>query len=85
MFLTNTRPYLQFSVSLFARYFSDPSIVHLKEEKRILIYVKGTTTMEYIIHVIPSSNLQVLVIVIGEVIWMIGRAQVGIDSLLDQV
>ena len=42
MFLTNTRPDLQFSVSLVARYMSDPSAVHLKVAKRILRYVKGT-------------------------------------------
>jgi len=42
MFLTNTRPNLQFSVSLVIGYMSDPSIVNLKEENRILRYVKGT-------------------------------------------
>jgi len=56
MFLTNTRPDLQFSVSLVARYMSDSSIIHLKEEKRILRYVKGTTN--YGIHYTCNSKLQ---------------------------
>ena len=42
MFLCNTRPDIQFAVSLVSRYMNDPSILHLKAAKRILRYVKGT-------------------------------------------
>ena len=58
MFLTNTRLDLQFSVSLVARYMSDPSFVHLKAVKIILRYVKGTT--KYGIHYTCNSKLQLI-------------------------
>jgi len=41
MFLIKTKPYFEFSVSLVARYMSNPSIIHIKVAKRILRYVKG--------------------------------------------
>ena len=56
MFLINTRPYLLFSVSLVARYMSDPSIVHLKVMKRILRYLKGI--VNYGIHYTCNSKLK---------------------------
>ena len=56
MFLTNTRSYLQFSVSLMERYMSDPSIAHLNAAKGILRYVKGT--IDYGIHYECNSKFK---------------------------
>jgi len=48
MFLTNTRPDIQYAVSLVLRYMVDPSELHLQAAKRILRYVKGI--VDYGIH-----------------------------------
>ncbi|WZY76517.1 hypothetical protein YC2023_022901 [Brassica napus] len=42
MYITTTRPDLQFSVSLLSRYMSNPTDLHLQAAKRVLRYLKGT-------------------------------------------
>lgn len=42
MYLTTTRPDLQFSVSLLSRFMSKPNQTHLQAVKRVLRYLKGT-------------------------------------------
>ncbi|XP_017431882.1 secreted RxLR effector protein 161-like [Vigna angularis] len=44
MYLTATRPDIMFSVSLISRYMSKPTELHLQAAKRILRYLKGTTS-----------------------------------------
>ncbi|RDX88104.1 hypothetical protein CR513_30340, partial [Mucuna pruriens] len=44
MYLIATRPDIMFSVSLFSRYMSKPTELHLQATKRILRYLKGTTS-----------------------------------------
>ncbi|PRQ40865.1 putative RNA-directed DNA polymerase [Rosa chinensis] len=44
MYLTATRPDIMFSVSLISRYMSKPTKLHLQAAKRILRYLKGTTS-----------------------------------------
>jgi hypothetical protein len=44
MYLTTTRPDIMFSVSLISRYMSKPTELHLQAAKRILRYLKGTTS-----------------------------------------
>jgi len=44
MYLTATRPDIMFSVSLISRYLSRPTELHLQAAKRILRYLKGTTS-----------------------------------------
>lgn len=44
MYLTATRPDIMFSVSLISRYMSKPTESHLQAAKRILRYLKGTTS-----------------------------------------
>lgn len=43
MYLTNTRPDLQFSVSLLSRFMSSPTKIHMQAVKKVLRYLKGTT------------------------------------------
>ena len=43
MYLTSTRPYIMYAVSLINRYMENPSEVHLLAAKRIFRYLKGTT------------------------------------------
>lgn len=43
MYLTATRPYLMFGVSLISRFMENPKLSHWLAIKRILRYVKGTT------------------------------------------
>ncbi|GKA96682.1 retrovirus-related pol polyprotein from transposon TNT 1-94 [Tanacetum coccineum] len=45
MYLTTTRPDIQFSTVLCARYQSNPKESHLTAVKRILMYLKGTPTL----------------------------------------
>ncbi|GJY58734.1 retrovirus-related pol polyprotein from transposon TNT 1-94 [Tanacetum coccineum] len=45
MYLTATRPDIQFSIVLCARYQSNPKESHLTDVKRILRYLKGTPTL----------------------------------------
>ncbi|GJR37229.1 retrovirus-related pol polyprotein from transposon TNT 1-94 [Tanacetum coccineum] len=45
MYLTATRPDIQFSTVLYARYQSNPKESHLTAVKRILRYLKGTPTL----------------------------------------
>ncbi|GJY01837.1 retrovirus-related pol polyprotein from transposon TNT 1-94 [Tanacetum coccineum] len=45
MYLTTTRPDIQFSIVLCARYQSNPKESHLTAVKRILRYLKGTPTL----------------------------------------
>lgn len=45
MYITTTRPDLQFTVSLLSRYMSRPTKLHLQAVKRVLRYLKGT--MDY--------------------------------------
>ena len=44
MYLTATRPDIMFSVSLISRYMSKPTELHLQAAKRILRYLRGTTS-----------------------------------------
>jgi len=43
LYLTASRPNIQFSVCLWARFQSNPKVSHFKVVKRILKYLKGTT------------------------------------------
>ena len=58
MFLCNTRLDIQFAVSLVSRYMNDPSIVHLKDAKCILRYVKGT--IDYGLHYSHVEKLKLV-------------------------
>ena len=42
MYLTTTRPYIMYSVSLISRYIENPTEIHLLATKRILCYLQGT-------------------------------------------
>ena len=42
MYLTTSRPYLMFVVSLLSRYISRPTDMHLQVAKRVMRYIKGT-------------------------------------------
>lgn len=42
IYITTTRPDLQFSVSLLSRYMSKPTTLHLQAAKRVLRYLRGT-------------------------------------------
>lgn len=42
MYITNTRPDLQYAVSMISRYMSKPIMLHLQAAKRVLRYLKGT-------------------------------------------
>lgn len=42
MYITNTRPGLQFSVSLLSRFMSKPTQLHVQAAKRVLRYLRGT-------------------------------------------
>ncbi|KAL8123001.1 hypothetical protein AgCh_011103 [Apium graveolens] len=43
MYITTTRPYLTFVVSLIARFMAKPTEMHYQVAKRVLKYLKGTT------------------------------------------
>ena len=43
MYLTATRPYMMFVVSLISRYMGNPTELHLQAAKRVLRYLRGTT------------------------------------------
>ena len=45
LYLTATRPDLMFSASYLSRYLKEPRSKHLKEAKRVLRYIKGTSDM----------------------------------------
>lgn len=42
MYITNTRPDVQYAVSMLSRYMSKPTLMHLQAAKRVLRYLKGT-------------------------------------------
>ena len=42
MYITNTRPDLQFSVSLLSRFMSKPTQLHVQAAKKVLRYLRGT-------------------------------------------
>ncbi|XP_027338317.1 uncharacterized protein LOC113852279 [Abrus precatorius] len=44
MYLTATRPNIMYNVSLISKYMSKPTELHLQSTKRILRYLKGTTS-----------------------------------------
>ena len=44
MYLTTTRPDIMFSVSLISKYMSKPTKLHIQAVKRILRYLKGTSS-----------------------------------------
>ena len=46
LYLSTTRPDIMFVVSLLSRFMHSPSELHFKETKRVLRYVKGTTSYE---------------------------------------
>jgi len=45
LYLTTSRPYIQFGVCLCARFQTNPKESHFKAAKRILKYLKGTTNV----------------------------------------
>lgn len=51
IFLANTRLNIQYVISLVERFMSDPSIMYLKEAKRILRYIRGKQILAFITHV----------------------------------
>jgi len=53
LYLITSRPNIMFSVCLCARFQSNPKESHLKAVKRILRYLKGTTSLELFY---PKSN-----------------------------
>jgi len=42
MYLTATRPDILFAVSILSRYMHYASVMHLKDAKRVIRYIKGT-------------------------------------------
>ena len=42
MYLTATRPYIMFGVSLISRFMKSPKVSHWQCPKRILMYIRGT-------------------------------------------
>jgi len=58
MFLTNTRPNIAFTTSLVSRYISDPFDSHMKEAKRIMRYVEGTTN--FCIHYTKHGSVKLV-------------------------
>ena len=44
MYLLNTRPDLTYSVNYLSRYMSNPSSEHMNPAKRVLRYIKGTSS-----------------------------------------
>ncbi|KAG7547302.1 Reverse transcriptase RNA-dependent DNA polymerase [Arabidopsis suecica] len=59
LYITTTRPDLQFSVSLLSRFMSKPTVLHLQAAKRVLRYLKGT--MEFGIWYKGGGNGELLV------------------------
>ncbi|RDX92335.1 putative mitochondrial protein, partial [Mucuna pruriens] len=57
MYLTATRPDIMFNVSLISRYMSKPTELHLQAAKRILRYLKGTTSYEIFYRKEGEENL----------------------------
>ena len=56
LYLTHTRTYLSYVVSVVARHMHQPHELHWKAAKRILQYVQGTN--KFRVHYIASSSLQ---------------------------
>ena len=42
LYLTATRPYIMFGVSLISRFMKSPKVSHWQCRKRILMYIRGT-------------------------------------------
>lgn len=57
IYLTSTRPDLMHAVSLISRYMSQPTELHLNAAKRVLRYVKGTTSFGILYQKGASSML----------------------------
>ena len=58
IYLTHSQPNISYVVGSFSRYKQEPHEFHLKETKRILIYVKGTTSFG--IHYAAGSSLDIV-------------------------
>jgi len=56
-YLTNTRPYITFSVNKLRQYISSPTIDHWQGIKRILRYLHGITNI--CLHIKPSIDLDI--------------------------
>nr|GEY37022.1 uncharacterized mitochondrial protein AtMg00810-like [Tanacetum cinerariifolium] len=56
MYLTATRPYIEFSIVLCARYRSNPKESHLSDMKRILRYVIKSTAR--ILNMVPTNKFK---------------------------
>ncbi|KAK2967035.1 hypothetical protein RJ640_003391 [Escallonia rubra] len=72
-YLTCTRPDILFGVRLVSRYMEAPTTSHLKVAKRILRLSKVHLTMILCTHLLKTSSLSAIVIVIGLVIKMIEK------------
>lgn len=59
MYITTTRPDLQFSISPSSRFMSKPTVLHLQAAKRVLRYLKDT--MEFEIWYKRGGNGELLV------------------------
>ncbi|RDX74345.1 putative mitochondrial protein, partial [Mucuna pruriens] len=57
IYLAATRPDIMFNVSLISRYMSKPTELHLQAAKRILLYLKGTTSYEIVYKKGEEENL----------------------------
>jgi hypothetical protein len=79
-YLTFTRPDICFAVNRVCQFMHAPTDSHWGAVKRILRYLRGTTT--YGLHITHSSSFMVLQMQIGQVVLMITSPQVVISSSL---
>ena len=69
LYLTHSRPYLSYVVSVVSRFMQEPHELHWKQSKHILYYVQGTR--EFWIHYFFGAKLDLIGFTDSE--WAIDR------------
>ena len=70
MYLTTTRPNILFAISILSHYMYCASVMHLKDAKRVIRYIKGTIDFGVNSRIVKTSSCWDFLTVIWVDQWM---------------
>lgn len=85
IYLTVTRPYINYVVHVLSQFMLSPRNVHLDAAYRVVRYLRGSIAREFFSHLLTVFTCTATVILIGPVAPSLASPQLGIVPFLVQV